>query len=164
MQIKQTTILKAWRYILLVASLVVIIFILSGAIITERTIVYELNFQKTIGPDVTGWYPESRTSFSENSLLLLAEPIYLKVYSPIDFDRLSIEGQLYPVDKTIRLGLKQTDGSWQYQEINSEYFALNFDLKNVKARRNQLEFILSVPDLATSTISLKNNWRLILER
>lgn len=164
MQLKRKNILRIWRYGWMIVGLVLIIFVLSKGIITSRSVTYQLDFRETIGPDITGWYPEKRTHFEGDSLQLLAEPIYMKVYSPIDFEHLSLDGQMYPVDKNIRLGLKQKDGSWQYQNIDSEYFSLNFDLSEALVRRNQLEFILSVPDMATSTISLKNNWRLILAR
>ena len=169
MNLDKKSIIYFFRYLCLALALAVIFFILSRAIFTGRTLIYNLDFSQSLSRDIVGWYPESRVaqvSSSTNSTLnILAEPIYLKIYSPVDFRTMTIQGDVNKQDKDIRLGLRQKDGSWFFHSIASNNFRLDFDLSNAQIKRNQLEIILSIPDLsADSNISLVNNWIITLSR
>jgi len=155
------------KYLWLIIATALILYIINQSVITERNLVYKLDFKESISRDITGWYPESRTLFNEesNKLAILGEPIYLQVYLPIKFDVLTIKGQADFADEDFRLGLKQSDGSWLFKEIGDNNISVFFSLENAQIKRNKIELILSVPDLkATSSISLNNNWQLFLSR
>ncbi len=168
MTIKKNSFSKILSYIWWLAGLIIILFIISQNIITERVINYQLDLADSITPDLTGWYPEVRLAYnpSIDQAQILNEPLYLQVYRPVDFETLSIEGSVIFIDEEIKIGLKQTDNSWQWQDIPSQDFLLQFDLDNAKITRNKLELILSIPDLHnnTSTVDLLNNWQIILQR
>jgi hypothetical protein len=168
MTIKKNSFSKILSYIWWLIGLVIILFIVSQNIITERVINYQLDLADSISPDLTGWYPEVRLAYnpSIDQAQIINEPLYLQVYRPVDFETLAIEGSIGFIDEDIRLGLKQTDNSWQWQNISSQDFLLQFDLDNAKVSRNKLELILSIPDLHnnTSTVDLSNNWQIILQR
>lgn len=168
MTIKRKSFVRILRYIWWLAGLIVILFIISQSIITERIINYQVDLSDSIRPDLTGWYPESRLAYnpSLDQAQLLAEPLYLQIYRPVDFDTLSIEGSINFEGQNIRLGLKQKDNSWQWQNIPSHDFLIQFDLDNAKSYRNKLELILSMPDLhnTTSTVDILNNWQIVLQR
>jgi hypothetical protein len=158
-------VVKIFRYFWLALALALVFYLLSQAIVTKRTLVYHLDFSHYLTRDIYGWYPEVRTKFLNNKLNLLAEPIYLKVYMPVDFKTLTLEGTFNFQTEGIHLGLRQKDGSWFWQTITMPDFSLNFSLAEARVKKNQLELILAVPDLvATSTLSLDNNWQLILQR
>ena len=168
MTIKKNSFSKILSYIWWLIGLVIILFIVTQNIITERVINYQLDLADSISPDLTGWYPEVRLAYnpSIDQAQIINEPLYLQVYRPVDFETLAIEGSIGFIDEDIRLGLKQTDNSWQWQNISSQDFLLQFDLDNAKVSRNKLELILSIPDLHnnTSTVDLSNNWQIILQR
>ena len=166
-------IIRIWRYIWLLAGLVLILFIISKAIFTQRILIYNLDFSQAISTDIRGWYPESRISqlslLSRDGVDLIAEPVYMKVYSPVDFDLLTIEGSLKPFsphgEQDIKLGLKQQDNSWDWQNIDDNDFVLNFDLENARVYRNELEFILSVPTMVDQArLGLVNNWQITFSK
>ncbi len=168
----QKIIVRIWRYFWLAAGLLVVLFVLSRAIYTQRNLLYQPDFTKSITANIRGWYPESRlsaiSSASVAAVDLIAEPVYLKVYSPVDFEIMTIEGSIYPYladDKEIKLGLRQSDGSWDFKNIVNQDFSLSFDLSQAQIKSNQLELILSIPDMSTGDrISLANNWQIILSR
>ena len=148
MNLDKKSIIYFFRYLCLALALAVIFFILSRAIFTGRTLLYNLDFSQSLSRDIVGWYPESRVaqvSSSTNSTLnILAEPIYLKIYSPVDFKTLTIEGGIDTGELGASLGLRQDDGSWSFKQIEGDSFLIDFDLANAKIKRNQLEIILSI--------------------
>jgi hypothetical protein len=156
-----------FRSIWLIVAAAIVLYIIGQAIVTDREIVYQIDNTDSITRDITGWYPEQRTIFleEEHSLQLRSEPLYMQVYTPIDFKTLKVAGDIYFKSETVRLGLKQEDGSWEYRDVTSENFMFEYDLSQAQVKKNKLELILSVPDLtATSTVTLSNNWILSLER
>jgi hypothetical protein len=171
MKINKNIIIQFFRYLWIAIAIVIIFFILNQAFYTKRTLEYNLNFSESISKDIRGWYPEQRlTNLSISSIAyaydVVAEPLYMKVYIPIDFETMNIQGSLqaHKMDD-IRLGLKQIDGSWNYKQVPSNDFDLDFDLTNAQIINNQLEIILSIPGLASpDRVSLMNNWRIILSR
>ncbi len=164
MTIKKTPITNIFKYIWWLLALATILYIVSQNIVTQRVLTYNLDFKQSISRDITGWYPEVRTKFS-NNLEVLAEPIYLQAYVPAKFNNLNIKGDLDFVDENIRLGLKQDNNIWLWQDITDKSFSLDFDLKTAQVYRNKLELILSIPDLNSgSNVALTNNWQLILSK
>jgi len=132
-----------------------------------RILEYRSDWGQNVNPNFIGWYPEARVSYPEDSsaLQVRAEPLYLQVYEPVDFPRLAISGSVRTSGENINLGLRQQDGSWQWQVVSAENFNLTFDLSQASRQRNKLEFILSVPDLqATSTLWLADDWQFIFSR
>lgn len=165
MKIKNIGIRMIFRYIWLIIALAILLYVLTQGIYTQRTLVYQPDFSQSITKDITGWYPEVRGNFEKGRFNILSEPLYLKLYMPIDFDTLTVEGSLDYTDETIRLGLRQVDGQWDWQDIQSQNFSLTYNLKNVQVKSNQVEIILSIPDLsATSSVALDNNWKFSFER
>ena len=154
-----------FRYLWIALALAVVLYIISQAVVTSRTIKYNLDFSESITRDITGWYPEVRTSFLNGGLELKSEPLYLKIYSPIDFKNLKIKGSLNFNEEDVRLGLKQSDSTWYFKNITEENFSLVFDLSEAQVKRNKLELILSIPDLKSdSGIYLNNDWQVELQR
>ncbi|MCD4760926.1 hypothetical protein K8R42_03450 [bacterium] len=145
---------------------------------------YKLDFHQSLSRDIVGWYPESRISqasfLSIDGVGLVAEPVYMKIYSPIDFEIMTVEGSIDTRgQEDVKLGLKQTDGSWDFKQIKNKPstfieeskkvrgkdFSISFDLDQARVKRNQLELILSAPALSnTSSLGLVNNWQIILNR
>ncbi|MBT6691461.1 hypothetical protein HOB10_03980 [Candidatus Parcubacteria bacterium] len=156
-----------FRYIWLIVATSIIIYILGQAIVTTREIVYQIDNSDSITRDITGWYPEQRLVFAteDQTLRIVAEPLYLQAYIPVDFKTLTVAGDIYFGAETIRLGLKQADGTWSYRDIDENSFNFEYDLSQAQVKKNKLEMILSIPDLtATSTVVLGNNWSLFLNR
>lgn len=171
MSFNQKLIIKVFRYIWLAGALFLILFILHKGIYTKRDLVYDLDFSQSLTRDIRGWYPESRFTRSSSSSIrdaydVIGEPLYMKIYVPVDFDLMTVTGSFYfDNDATVRLGLKQKDGSWQWQDIKDKDFSLSFDLKNAQTKNNQLEIILSLPEISdVSVASLVNNWQITLSR
>ena len=81
MTIKRKSFIKALRYIWWLMGLVLILFVIGQSIITERVINYQLDFDESISPDLTGWYPELRLAYNPGAdqAQLLAEPLYLQI-------------------------------------------------------------------------------------
>jgi len=161
------------RYLWLALAAVLIIVIISRAVSVKRMVVYNLDFSQSVSSDIVGWYPESRISYlsslDHEAVDLLAEPVYLKVYTAGSFATMALSGSIINYDlypkHDIRLGLKQTDGSWYFQEINNQDFSLVFDLAKARKYRNQLELILSVPSMVNGEkLILLNNWQIVLTR
>lgn len=161
-------IIQFFHYLWIVMGLAIVFFVLSQAIYTKRSLEYNLNFSESISRNIRGWYPEKRISSTPivNNFSVLAEPIYMKIYSPIDFKQMSVKGAIYfEGAEDINLGLKQKDGSWDFKKIEDQDFFINLDLTKAQIRNNQLEIILSIPDIASSTeLSLIDNWQIILSR
>lgn len=165
-------IIHFFRYLWIAIGLAVILFVLSQAVFTKRILQYNLDFSQSVSQDILGWYPESRIIFSplsgDDIFGLAGEPIYMKIYTPIKFKNLNINGSIFSNQaEDIRLGLRQNDGSWYFQklELIDNYFSADFDLAKAQIRNNQLEIILSVPKLfAPHPVSLENNWKVILSR
>ncbi len=146
-------------------ALAILLYVLINGVYTKRTLTYQPDFDVSITKDITGWYPEVRGQFQNDKFNLVSEPLYVKFYTPLQFDRLIIEGSVDYVDESIRLGLRQENGDWYWQEIQNPDFSLIYDLGNVEIKNNKVEMILSVPDLkSTSTVSLHNNWQFIFDR
>jgi hypothetical protein len=161
-------IIQFFHYLWIVMAVAFVFFVLSQAFYTKRSLEYHLNFAEPISKDSRVWYPEQRikSDSSADIFEILAEPLYMKIYSPIDFKQMSVKGTIHfqGIDN-INLGLKQLDGSWDYKKITSQDFFMNFDLSTAQTENNQLEMILSIPDIASSTeLSLINNWQVILTR
>ena len=166
-------IIQFFHYLWLAMAIVVILFVFSQAFYTKRSLEYHLNFAEAISKDIRGWYPSQRISdlsitSLDNTFDIIVEPVYMKVYTPIGFENITIQGGIYPQqEEDIRLGLKQVDGSWDFKkiEINDFYFFTSFDLTNAQVKNNQLEIILSIPNMTSpSRVSLENNWQIILSR
>ena len=161
---KQRIIVYIFRTLWIILALSLVFYVISQNVYTKRSLLYNLDFSKSISRDINGWYPTSRTSYLPANLTLKAQPVYLRVYLPIDFNTLTVKGSL-STDTIVRLGLKQNDGSWFYKDISSGDFVLSYSLEQAKLYRRSLELILSAPELNTSsTVSLLNNWQLLLER
>jgi len=173
MLLNKNIIIQFFRYLWIAIAAVIILFILSQAIYTKRSLEYYLDFSKPLTKDIRGWYPEQRlVSTSISSLAgaydVVAEPLYMKIYSPISFDTLNIEGTIQGhALEDIRLGLKQIDGSWDWQQVDlaNNPFSNTFDLSEAQRLNNQLEIILSIPAMENpNRVSLINNWKIILSR
>lgn len=173
MSIDKKIIIGFFRYLWVFLALVLILFIISKAFYTKRTLEYDLDFSQSVTKDIIGWYPESRlTNTSISSVAgaydVVAEPLYMKIYTPINFNDMTITGSLQPHhSEDIRLGLRQLDGSWDFQPVILEegVFSNNFYLENAQLKNNQLEIILSIPDLhEPNRVSIINNWKVILSR
>jgi hypothetical protein len=165
----KNSIIYFFRYLWLAMALVVILFVLNKAIFTKRILVYNLDFYKPLSRDVVGWYPEQRISHdsdkSKETFRLLAEPVYLNVYSPIDFESMTLEGDMDAGGQEVNLGIRQKDGSWQFKSVEAASFSLDFDLSSASIKRNQLELILSLPNMtSTSSVYMINDWKIILKR
>lgn len=165
MRLNTLLILKLLNNLWRILAIGLVIYLISQNIVTTRTLVYNLDFNQSITPNITGWYPEPRVDFLDTRLEVRAEPIYLKAYSAIDFNTLTVQGNLKLNDQEIRLGLRQADGSWEFKNIDQESFSLDFDLTTAQKKRNQIELILSIPNLDNITkLYLDNNWQLIFTR
>ncbi|MBU1203236.1 hypothetical protein KKH39_04320 [Patescibacteria group bacterium] len=171
MTLDKNSIVKVFRYIWLIFSLLLLLFILNKGIYTKRDLKYHLDFSQSLSRDIRGWYPESRLTpvfdrLEGQTFDILGEPIYMKIYTPVDFDMMTIEGSFYFDEATeINIGLRQKDGSWQWKNIANNNFSLTFALADALTKNNQLEIILSLPNISdTSVVSLINNWQIILKR
>jgi len=161
------------RYLWLALSAVLIIFVIFNFFSVKAIVTYNLDFSQSVGRDIVGWYPESRISYRSSlpfeGVDLLAEPVYLKLYAAGDFELMTVSGSvitsdLYP-NQDVRLGLRQQDGSWQFQSIDKRDFLVNFDLTQAKKYRNQFEMILSVPTMTgDEKLTLLNNWQIVLKK
>lgn len=166
-KVNKFTLVAIFRYIWLLIAAAIVFYIVGQAIVTDRELIYEIDNSESIGRNITGWYPEQRVIFSEkeHSLQLRSEPLYMQVYIPVNFKKLKVAGDVYFRDETIRLGLKQKDGSWEYRDVDSNNFMFEYDLSQAQVKKNKLELILSVPNLSsTSTVTLSSDWILSLER
>lgn len=161
------------RYLWLSIALIIVASLVFDAMSIKKNLIYELNFHKSISKDIVGWYPESRIAqspfMSIDVVELVAEPVYLKVYAPNNFSTMSVTGSFYTDEsldgQDIRLGIKQDDNSWEFQQISTTDFLLTFDLAKAKKSKNQFELILSVPSLTSEQgIPLINNWQIKFQR
>lgn len=156
-----------FRYLWLMLALSLVLYVISNNIITERELIYNLDFSQNIRQDVRGWYPESRVKYIEknNELFVIGEPIYMQIYVPADFDSLSINGTIDFSDEELKLGIKQKDSSWFWQNVVDKDVNLEFPLQEASHEANKIEIILSIPDHSDlSSIYLKNNWQLTFTR
>lgn len=160
---KKRLIILILRDLWLLLAAMVIIYIISQNVIMQRTITYSPDWQQSITPNVTGWYPEIRANYASGAMRVLAEPLYLQLYLPDDFQWLKVNGEVADTGELLRLGLRQKDGSWQWQEISEPNFTFDYYLANAQVKGSKLEMILSVPYLqASSSVALSNNWKFIL--
>ena len=173
MAINKNIIIHFFHYFWIALGLGLILFIISQAIYTKRSLEYMLDFSQPLTQNIVGWQPENRvvnlsSGSLDNVFSLAGEPVYMKIYIPIDFSQLTISGGIYTSGSSnINLGLRQKDGSWKFKKVDlfDQSFSSTFDLAGAQTKNNQLEIILSVPDLNnTSTVSLVNNWSVILSR
>jgi len=160
-----------FRYLWIALGAMLIFFVFSQAFYTKRSLEYNLNFSESLSRNIRGWYPEQRlTNLSVSSIAnafdVIAEPVYMKIYTPINFEEMIIKGTVYPHHlENINLGLKQQDGSWDLKKIEDNDFSISFDLTDAQIKNNQLEIILSMPDLLSpARLSLIDNWQIILRR
>lgn len=163
MKLRKISIILFFRVLWVVLAAVVLLLLIAKNIYTARVLRYQLDFAKQNTRDYRGWYPESRASYQadSDSLAVVGQPIYLKVYLPTQFDTLAIYGSVDLASSTARLGLKQKDDSWFYKDIDQADWSANFDLSQAKIYRNQIELMISVPDFTTDqVIYLDNNWHL----
>lgn len=154
------------RYIWLIAAAGLILYIISQNVVTSRSLTYSLDFKNPITPNITGWYPESRVFFDQenNSLQLLEEPIYYQVYVPWRGQIIFVKGSFQEYQPGMRLGLRQKDSTWQFEDILSADFELPFDMPSAQIKQNKIEFILAMPDISPEPVILKNNWQIILSQ
>lgn len=164
---QQPKVVKIFAYLGRAAALFIIVYVASQNLVLGRILEYQADWSRSVSPDFIGWYPAVRISYqeAENRARILSEPLYLQVYEPVDFASLQLSGSLGSNGPAVSLGLRQQDGTWQWQNLLAENFSLNFDLRQAARRRNRLEFILSVPGLqASSTAWLANDWRFVFSR
>src|SRR3989339_671182 len=100
MTINKNIIIHFFHYLWLTLGLVIVFFVISQGIYTKRSLEYNLDFSKPLTKNIVGWYPENRiANFSEDSIgttfNLRGEPVYMKIYTPIDFSQLTISGGIY---------------------------------------------------------------------
>ena len=166
-------IIQFFRYLWIAIGLFIILFILNQALYTKRSLEYNLNFSESLSRDIRGWYPVQRISGTSiasvsNAVDVIAEPVYMKVYTPIKFKEMTIQGGILShQEEDIRLGLKQKDGSWDFKqlEIVDNYFFISFDMLNAQTKNNYLEIILAIPNMSSpSRISIVDDWQIILNR
>lgn len=163
---KRFTIIYSFRALWIILAIILFFYVISQNIFTKRSLLYNLNFTHSISRDINGWYPTSRTQYQAESasLLIKAQPVYLRAYLPVDFQTLTVKGS-QNANLPVRLGLKQSDGSWFYKEVPAGDFVLSYDLTSAYLYRRSLELMISAPTWsATSTATLANNWQLLLER
>ena len=155
-----------FRYLFLIIALIIIVYVFQKNLVLSREIVYQVDFSQVITRNIEGPYPSQRTIYdpSQDSLQILAEPLYLKVYSPIKFDNLKVIGQIESAEKNLQLGLKQADSSWAWQTIEPGNFAIDFSLIQARLAAKKLELIFAFPDLAAGDQIQLNNLQLILQR
>lgn len=169
MTVNKDIIIDFFRYLWIVLGVAVLLFVLSQAIYTERVLEYDLDFSRSLSRDIRGWYPDSRIkNETGDNFQIVGEPVYMKIYIPVNFLKMQISGSLYLNNiKDVNLGLRQKDGSWKFRKLDliDNNFFVDFDLINAQTKNNQLELILSIPDLSDSAdVSLINNWKIILTR
>lgn len=163
---KPGIIIYIFRVLWIILGISLVFYVISQNVYTKRSLLYNLDFAKNISRDLNGWYPASRTKWQaqDQVLLVKGQPIYLRAYLPIDFNILTVKGNLV-TNTSVRLGLRQNDGSWFYKDVPSGDFVLSYSLDQAKLDRRSLELILSAPELnSSSTVVLPNNWQLLLER
>ena len=164
MKLRKFSIFKIFHYIWLILALFLILYIISKNIVVQRDINYKLDFNKPITKDITGWYPESRAVAINDRLHILNEPLYLKVYSPINFNNLLIKGSIEFKEENIKIGIKQKDYTYLYKDLIDSNINLNFDLDNVLIVGNKIELILSIPEINKEKNINFNNLEIILTR
>ena len=168
MKSRRIPIILIFRVLWVILALSLLLFIIARNIYTQRQLTYSLDFRTDSTRDYRGWYPSTRTSFDsqQQRLYILGESIYMKLYLPLRFDTMSIQGSWsQPSSSTVRLGLKQKDESWFYKDINEKDWSVNFDLQQVKVHRNQIEIMISIPEYqANQNIFLTNNWQIKFQR
>lgn len=168
MKLRRIPIILIFRVLWVILALGLLLFIIARNIYTQRQLIYHLDFRADSTRDYRGWYPSTRTNFDsqEQRLYILGEPIYMKLYLPLRFDTMSIQGSWsQSSSSTVRLGLKQKDESWFYKDIDQKDWSANFDLQQVKVHRNQIEIIISIPEYqANQNIFLTNNWQIKFQR
>ena len=121
--------------------------------------VYQVDLSQGITRNIEGPYPETRVYYDKSAqqLQILAEPLYLQAYLPSSFDQLLVSGSIILGEQILSLGLKQDNGSWQWKEVSNGDFGVSFALDNVYLRRNKLELIFSLPNLAEpNQVQLQN--------
>lgn len=165
MLLPKQKIVLLFRYIWLLLAVGIILYIAQQNIVIERQIDYEIDLSQLITRDIEGPYPAHRVSLNpDNTLAVLAEPLYLQVYTPAKFKTLQVNGLISLDGETARLGLKQADGSWDWQDIDNDEVNLIFDLANASVKANKLELIFSFPELNTSGKIVIKNLGLTLDR
>lgn len=163
MKLKKISIILVFRSLWIILAIILLLIIISKNIYTARQLVYKVDFEDSSTRDYRGWYPDTRVShdINEHRLYILGEPIYMKVYLPTKFDVMSITGSYSLASTTVRLGLKQTDNSWFYKDIDQKDWSANFDLQTAKIYRNQIELMISIPEYKSDQIIyLDNNWQI----
>ncbi len=165
MLLNQEKIILGWRYFLLLISIILFGYLVQNNFVLSQELTYSVDFKDGLTRDVFGLYPLNRTNFlpANKQLAVLAEPLYLQAYIPDGYSKLSIVGNISsPVRADI--GLKQSDGSWQWQELAKGEFTTGFDLSSAAINNNKLQIIFSFPDLMDPGSITFNDLKLILKR
>lgn len=159
-------IIHLFRYFWLLLAFSCGLYILSQNIVHSRVMTYQLNLQETIGQNLEGLYPSLRTRYQADtqSLQILAEPLYLKVYVPVKFEQVQVAGTWMLNDKSVDIGLKQKDATWSWQKVSSDKFILDFALDNAQIINNKIEFIFSLPDINDADQVLVKDLSITLKR
>ena len=126
MVFKQKYFILFFRYLWLLLALIAIIFIINKNILTDQSLVYQIDLSQAVTTEIEGPYPRNRVLY-DSQLNVLAEPLYMQAYLPGHFTDLTVSGQLILGEQILDLGLKQIDGSWQWQTIDVENFEVTFD-------------------------------------
>jgi len=161
MVFKQKYFILFFRYLWLLLALIVVVFIINKNVSTDDQIVYQIDLSQAVTTEIEGPYPRNRVLY-DGQLNILAEPLYMQAYLSGHFTNLAVIGQLVLGEQILDLGLKQVDGSWQWQNIKTEDFKVNFDLSNVYLSANKMELIFSLPNLNNRDEVKIKNLQLIL--
>jgi hypothetical protein len=159
MAFRRDKIYLVFRYLWLALALSVIIYIINANLILGPNLVYQVDLSQGITRNIEGPYPSTRVHYDDvrQELQVLAEPLYLQAYVPGSFDQLLVTGQVVLGEQVLSLGLKQADGTWQWQDMSNGEFGVVFSLDDVYLRRNKLELIFSLPNLAEpNQVQLQN--------
>lgn len=165
MKFNNDKVIKVFRYFWVLASLILIFYLIQQNLVLTKEVNYQVDLSKSFSQNIEGLYPVNRVEYqSDNSLAILAEPLYLQVYSPDEFKQLLIAGNITLADKIGRIGLLQQDNTWLWEDINNGDFNISFDLNQALIDRNKLQLIFSFPDLSPSVNITLNKLEINLQR
>ncbi|KKP89867.1 MAG: hypothetical protein UR94_C0033G0019 [Parcubacteria group bacterium GW2011_GWA2_36_10] len=139
-------------YLWLVLAIGLLFFLLNQNIKLGSRWSYDLDLSQANTRDWYGPYPETRTTYIEDTkyLQVLAEPLYWQIYLPKKYKAVLWRSKIININQQpVSIGLKQKDGSWEMQEVEAEQFTLEFSLKNALIKNNRLEFIMSLPEISS---------------
>lgn len=158
---KKKYLILFFRYLWLLLAIAAIVFIINKNVINTKKITYQIDLSRSMTTETEGPYPRTRVLYDEQ-LNVLAEPLYLQAYLPGNFTDLTVAGELILGEQILDLGLKQIDGTWQWQKIETNNFSVNYDLTDVFLQRKKIQLIFSLPNLNNQEEVKIKNLRLIL--